>query len=495
MSLIGSVLSAKQFSEEPQKDSVLSRAKKDFKYRMKRAKFRYKDSLEGNKKENIEKERETADKWLMDSGKRTGHSDSRQTIYYEGGPKTIEDPKRYEFEKEQLERLENRNEREAIKYAKSLERRERHPHLSALGSAISSLKEKTHSDSKGKDATVAGGIAATGIGASVLAKPAMDKISRFNYDRRLKKIEADWAEKTRKVKNQKLTSPTPTSSSTDLAQFNNLEIEKINREREMRRLSAAKKYEKGLNRGLKAKKLRNIGIAASALAGLGIYLGKRKKEKSFADLEKEEERLKKKERVRKNNKKAINVANGLVAGTIGGTALAAGGIAKDELRSKITNLKIKKDINDIGRQADRMQKGFDKNSEALNKFKEEVQKRKAKVLEELEKKGASKKQLRDIGDLIDLKETVERLKFITKGSNNVIEEAEKWKDKQHNDHILAADKLYKKKAKKINKRTALITAGVTAPFVAAGLVKRYKTDKKLKDDRKQLEEKKAQQGK
>ena len=185
MNSIGSVLSTKRFSEEPQKDTILSRTKKDIKFRMKRAKFRYKDALEANKKENIEKEREGADKWLMDSGKRTGHSDSRQTIYYEGGPKTIEDPDRYEFEKDQLARLEDRNERDAIKYAKSLDKRARHPHISALGAAISSLKEKTHSE-KGKDAAIAGGAAAIGVGAlgSYLG-------SKKNAKSRLKKTKKD----------------------------------------------------------------------------------------------------------------------------------------------------------------------------------------------------------------------------------------------------------------------------------------------------------------
>lgn len=360
---------------------------------------------------------------------------------------------------------------------------------------LSSLKEKTHSDSKGKDATIAGGIAATGIGASVLAKPAMDKISRFNYDRRLKKIEADWAEKTRKVKNQKLTSPTPTSSSIDLAQFNNLEIEKINREREMRRLSAAKKYEKGLNRGLKAKKLRNIGITASALAGLGIYLGKRKKEKSFADLEKEEERLQKKEKVRKQNKKVMNVANGIVAGTIGGSGLATAYLLKEDVKTGIKNKLIDKNLEDkiisSGRQIDRLHKL----SDALDKRKNDINVKKAEVLKKLGEKGVPGRIRKLIDIFISTKAAKEDDAAFKKGYREISNREKDWLEKQTSDHILAADKLYKKKAKKINKRTALITAGVTAPFVVSGLIKRHKTDKKLKDARKQLEEKKAQQGK
>lgn len=140
----------KQFSEN-QKDSFLDKAKKDLKFRAKRAKYRYKDSMDFyNNKEAVEENRKVYENWAKNSRKRSGSNDSRQTIYHKNGmgPETIKDPEKYAFRKEETRRLEDRDQRMAEKALGRFEKDTKHPRLASLRDSISSLGERTYSETK-----------------------------------------------------------------------------------------------------------------------------------------------------------------------------------------------------------------------------------------------------------------------------------------------------------------------------------------------------------
>lgn len=142
----------KQFSEN-QKDSFLEKAKKDLKFRAKRAKYRYKDSMDFyNNKEAIEENRKVYENWAKNSRRRSGSNDSRQTIYHKNGmgPETIKDPEKYAFKKEETRRLEDRDQRMAEKALKRYEKDTKHPRLASLRDSISSLGERTYSETRKK---------------------------------------------------------------------------------------------------------------------------------------------------------------------------------------------------------------------------------------------------------------------------------------------------------------------------------------------------------
>lgn len=146
------ILRQKDFSEVDNKSKVaevIDRAKGNIKFKVKRAKYRYKDTLDyyGNK-EAVEGNRKVLEEWVKNSKKRSGSNDQRRTIYHRNGmgPETIKDPEKYEFRKEETRRLEERNQKAAEKALKRYDKEAKNPKLTALKSAVRSLNEKAYSD-------------------------------------------------------------------------------------------------------------------------------------------------------------------------------------------------------------------------------------------------------------------------------------------------------------------------------------------------------------
>lgn len=204
----------KRFSETVE-ESGISKAKKDLKFRAKRAKYRYHDTIDFYKnKEAVSENRKSLEGWVNSSKKRSGSNDRRQTIYHKNGmgPETIKDPEKYAFRKEETKRLEDAEQRMAEKSLKNFDKESKHPRLAAIKAAAKSLKEKTYSSEEEKKykkakrqrkqqksnqdllngTILSGGIAAGYIGNTIAKESARSSLSHKVYRKRLKTIEAKW---------------------------------------------------------------------------------------------------------------------------------------------------------------------------------------------------------------------------------------------------------------------------------------------------------------
>ena len=150
-------LKNKSFSEVDDSKSkvakALDRAKGNVKFKAKRAKLRYKDTLDYfNNEEAVSGNRKALESWVENSKKRSGSNDSRQTIYHKNGmgPETIKDPEKYEFRKEETRRQEEGGQRAAEKALRKFDKERKHPKLAALKAAVKSVKESAYSEKSPK---------------------------------------------------------------------------------------------------------------------------------------------------------------------------------------------------------------------------------------------------------------------------------------------------------------------------------------------------------
>ena len=206
-------LKNKSFSEVDDSKSkvakALDRAKGNVKFKAKRAKLRYKDTLDYfNNEEAVSGNRKALESWVENSKKRSGSNDSRQTIYHKNGmgPETIKDPEKYEFRKEETRRQEEGGQRAAEKALRKFDKEKKHPKLAALKAAVKSVKESAYSEKSpklsrafekkfseekkdkaakvGKEIGMAGGAlgvgALGGLGLHGLAKRSRKLINRVN---------------------------------------------------------------------------------------------------------------------------------------------------------------------------------------------------------------------------------------------------------------------------------------------------------------------------
>lgn len=210
----------KQFSETIE-ESGISKAKKDLKFRAKRAKYRYQDTINFYKnKEAVSENRKSLEGWVNNSKKRSGSNDRRQTIYHKNGmgPETIKDPEKYAFRKEETQRLENAEQRMAEKSLKNFDKETRHPRLAAAKAAVKSLKEKTYSSEEEKryrrakrrrkqqksnqdllnGTILAGGIAAVPLGNNIAKENTRLSLKNKVWKKRHKTLDAKW-DKIRKA--------------------------------------------------------------------------------------------------------------------------------------------------------------------------------------------------------------------------------------------------------------------------------------------------------
>ncbi len=598
----------KQFSEN-QKDSFLEKAKKDLKFRAKRAKYRYKDSMDFyDNKEAVEENRKVYENWAKNSRRRSGSNDSRQTIYHKNGmgPETIKDPEKYAFRKEETRRLEDRDQRMAEKALKRYDKDTKHPHLASLRDSISSLGERTYSETKknkqsqyegrhtkevrrkedwkditthagvsalplavigksfgGKKGALIGGAAGAVSGAAI---PTISAISRRNHDKSHNKTNDSDPKKPQELRNSEKAAKaglyggaaaaagygvgsrllTKTKDIAAREIINDIIEAPLKKEpiKDPKSLLNGKKP--GIVRKIKEKVKEKVGNltrtkpmpispedkvkfsqyvntvigndpvggvetiveevkkskvgkkiirrkrAKAALQGAAIYgipaailsgraINKRKKlQKAYEqDLQEakeerekrysmsdEEKQYNKEVKSRKTQKKGLNAINGLMAGTVAGGLALGNSVAKDDVEHKI-KMKV-----------------LDKHDKHFKKY----IKRKKAVSAELDKVGKEfdKKFEEKIKDLPEFHKFIERLGYNSDKfnwilnnetkANNILKKA---LEKEDSDTILAADRIYKKAKKKINKKTALIGAGVVIPSVTYGTIRRHKKDKAL----------------
>ena len=203
------------------------------------------------------------------------------------------------------------------------------------------------------------------------------------------------------------------------------------------------------------------------------------RQKRYSEESDEEKKYRKKVKARKKQKEGMNVLNSVVAGTGLAGAIGVNEAIKEDTKYRIGRKVSHKEYEATKRKYDRLSK-FD---EALKPTLEAWDKHHEKRMNEYRKAAAEQgipfghRLQYELGESI--KHSNETLDWSREQRKKAREIADRLLEKEQSDAKLAGDRLYKKTAKKVNKRTALITGGIAAPAIALGIAKRRKRDKDL----------------
>ena len=203
------------------------------------------------------------------------------------------------------------------------------------------------------------------------------------------------------------------------------------------------------------------------------------RQKRYSEESDEEKKYRKKVKARKKQKEGMNVLNSVVAGTGLTGAYIANDIAKDTARSNIHLKVLDKEHKALRRYDDRLSK-FD---EALKPTLEAWDKHHEKRMNEYQRAATSQgvpfseRFQYNVGE--NMRHLHEKHTWEHEQCEKAREIANRMLEKEQSDARLAGERLYKKQAKKINKKTAIIAGGIAVPAIALGIVKRRKRDKAL----------------
>jgi len=203
------------------------------------------------------------------------------------------------------------------------------------------------------------------------------------------------------------------------------------------------------------------------------------RQKRYSEESDEEKKYRKKVKARKKQKEGMNVLNSVVAGTGLTGAYIANDITKDTAKSNIHLKVLDKEHKALRRKYDRLNK-FDKALEpTLEAWDKHHQKRMNEYQNAATSQGIpfSERFQYNLGE--NMRHISEKHAWENEQREKAKEIANKLLEKEQSDARLAGEKLYKKQAKKINKRTALIAGGIAVPAITIGAVKRRKRDKAL----------------